>query len=216
MLNEQFFNGLFAVYAVLFVLTIVCGICFQHRLKKKHPEVWEQIGWKYFGNSRSSSFQQLKWLFQRKFRKLGDSRLSLYGELTRLGCCGVIFLLLATLGLMLFGQYQNGVWDRPPSGHAPNATGVIMLSLFAGLILSFWLFLDHLQNKHSDQWTELGRPRFFDNNPIRFTKVQYLFLTGRFWKLNDKAIKTYTVVGALCWVCLLAIIVLIELGRLHT
>ena len=195
-LTDQFFNDLVYVYFAVFAAGFAFQFLLRRRLKKHYPEIWSEIGNSGpLNNSVGSGLRFTKWLLQKKFEGLNDPTLNFYGRGARAGFLAIIVFLIAVVTLILVGQHQNGIWNKPlvvKTRVSPHAIPLMVMAV-AGMAFH-GAFLARLKARHSQTWESLGRPSLFFNNTIsNGWKVMGFLWSGRFAKLNDMWLNCYAV-----------------------
>jgi hypothetical protein len=221
-ITESFLDDLMIVYAAVFLIGAGFGWLYRRRIREFHPDTWRALGSPAFlNNSIANGFKSTEFLLRKRYESLNDPTLNFYGRWARTGFFAILSFIVLVFALMLFGQWQNGVWEKPKivshgTYHPLNAVGALMLVIFAAAILVSYLFNRRLKMQHSKVWNELGQPSVLSNTIQSGWRTAKFVLSDRHKRLGDPTLSAYIWIGRALSLAFLGLYIAIVAGFLRT
>lgn len=220
-ITEGPLDDLFIVYAAIFAVAVFFGWLYKRRIRMMHRDAWRGLGSPSFlNNSISNGFRSTGFLLRKKYEGLNDPTLNFYGRGARYGFIAILSFIALFFVLILIGQWQSGLWNKPvvvhTSYHPLNAVGALMLAIFGGVTIIGYLFHRRLKMQHPEVWNELGQPSLLNSTIKNGWKVAKFATSNGYKKLNDPTLTAYIWIGRALALAFLALYLSIAAGLLRT
>lgn len=208
-MNEAIIDRLAFVYFGVFAIGFAFNQLFRSRLRNNHPETWEQLGSPGFlNNSLANGLKTMGFLLRGRYRQLGDSTLTLYGNVARAGFLGVVAFLLIFLGASLFILTKNGVWNNTTSeSKSLGAAGIVLVALVVAHLAIVVFLQRFLRAVYPALWRELGEPTFLNTNFSNVAKMRRFVWSERYEQFNDWRLGIFIWLDRLTTIALVVMVV---------